>query len=119
MNFFKKLLGQQEARPDWDIKTPAQQPARRKTTADEGPPPVVRQQKEKNPFLDDDALNSMQLEADTVPEDNPYKHANQDDDPENDTRRMKTIQINDSSAVPKGGTYNPYDTGSMRRGWKK
>ena len=119
MNFFKKLLGQEETRTDWDITPAEQRPARRDSTAVNEAPPAVRQPKGDHPFLDDAALDSMNLEADKAPADNPYHHFNRDDELENDTRKMKTIQISDSSDALPGDAYNPYDTGSMRRSWKK
>jgi hypothetical protein len=39
-------------------------------------------------------------------------------DPENDTRKLKTIQIGQADKKPQGSQFNPYDTGSHRRGWK-
>ena len=116
MNFFKKLLGLKETRTDWDITPPEQRP---ESTAAFKAPLAVRPPKGDHPFLDDNALDSMNLETDMAPADNPYHHFNRDDDPENDTRKMKTIQISDSSDALPGDAYNPYDTGSMRRSWKK
>ena len=119
MKFLNKLLGKDEERPTWEITPSADRPARKQATALDEPPPAVTAQDGKNPFLDDDSLGNMQLEADASPEDNPYQTHSWQDDPENDTRKMKAIQIDKKSTGPSGDSYNPYDTGSMTRGWKK
>lgn len=118
MKFFKNLLGKPEETPTWDIKPSSERPAPRKETVFNEPLPST-QPKEKDPFLDDERLDSMHLEADAVPEDNPYKTPTWLDDMDNDTRKLKTIQIGEKSEQPADSKYNPYDTGSIRRGWKK
>jgi hypothetical protein len=120
MKFIKTLLGKQDETPTpkWDIKTPSEHPTPRKETVFEEQLPS-KQPKEKNPFLDDEALDAFALEADAVPEDNPYQTLTWEQDLDNDTRKMKTIQIGEKSEKPTDSQYNPYDTGSMRRGWKK
>jgi hypothetical protein len=118
MKFIKNLLGKQDDTPTWDIKPQAERPASRKETVFDEPLPSTKP-KEKDLFLDDEKLDTMQLEADAEPEDNPYQTMSWEEDLENDTRKMKTIQIGDKSDKPVDNKYNPYDTGSMRRGWKK
>ncbi len=118
MKFIKNLLGKQEETPKWDIKPSSQRPAPRKETAfDESLPPL--QPKEKDPFLDDERLASIQLEADAVPEDNPYQSHSWQDELDSDTRKLKTIQIQEKSEKPVGSQNNPYDVGSVESGWKK
>ena len=119
MKFINKLLGKDEARPTWEVKPSAERPARKQATALDEPPPAVSSKNEKNPFLDDDSLGSMQLESDASPEANPYQSHNWQDDPENDTRKMKASQVDKDPGVLPNNAYNPYDTGSMKRGWKK
>ena len=118
MKFFKNLLGKQDETPTWDIKPPTERPVSRKETTFDEPLPSTKP-KEKDPFLDDEMLDTMQLEADAVPEDNPYQTHSWEQDLDNDTRKLKTIQVGEKSEKPVDSQYNPYDTGSMRRGWKK
>ncbi len=120
MKFIKNLLGKQEETPKWDIKPSSKRPAPRKETAFDEPLPSLKP-KEKNPFLDDEQLDSIQLEADAVPEDNPYQSQSHSwqDELDNDTRKLKTIQIQEKSEKPVGRQNNPYDVGSVESGWKK
>lgn len=118
MKFFKTLLGKEEETPTWDIKPPAERPASRKKTVFDEPLPSQKT-KEKDPFLDDEMLDTMKLEAEAVPEDNPYDTLTWEQGLDNDTRKMKTIQIGEKTDKPVDSQYNPYDTGSMKRGWKK
>jgi hypothetical protein len=121
MKFLDKLMGKvPEEIPTWDIKPaserPVPKPRQSKAAVDA---PVVKPKKEPNPFLDDAALDTMTLEVPSGPEDNPYATHTWEQDPENDTRKMRAIQIGDKTEKKPGGEFNPYDTGKMRRGWKK
>ena len=71
--------------------------------------------------LDDPMLDTMSLEVDDLDlsEDNPYRSNTWEFNPDNDTRRLRTIQIGTATEKQSGGNFNPYDTGKMRRGWKK
>jgi hypothetical protein len=143
MKFVRKLLGKPEPKPTWDIKPAEDRPAPR-----EREPEVVEQvldvspevdpwetsaneftttelgrmdelpQEEKHPWLDDETLDTIQLEASDLPEDI-YNSGGWDQTFENDTRRLKTIQIGSNTDHDATGAFNPYDTGSMRKGWKK
>ena len=121
MKFLDKLLGKSpEEIPTWDITPESERPApkarRTKATMDA---PAIQPKKELNPFLDDAALDTMTLEAPTIPEDNPYATHTWEQDLENDTRKMRSIQIGDKTEKKPGSDFNPYDTGKMKRGWKK
>ncbi len=118
MKLIKRLLGQPEETPQWDIKPPTERPAARKQSSfEESPKPAS--EKEKNPFLDDEMLDTIQLEAEAIPDDNPYQTHTWEQDLENDTRKLKTIQIGKATEKKPQSEFNPYDTSSMRRGWKK
>jgi len=119
MKFVNKLLGRSDEPPKWDIKPPAERPAaRKKVEAFEEPLPS-QQPQVKDPFLDDELLDNIQLEDDISPEDNPYQTHTWEQDLENDTRKLKTIQIGEATEQQAESKFNPYDTGAMRRGWKK
>ena len=119
MKFLKKLMGQEEkATPQWDIKPPSERPAPRKAMVFDEPLPSEQPPKEKDPFLDDEFLDTMTLEPDAIPEDNPYATTTWETQMENDTRKLKTVQIGEKTEKPAGSEFNPYDTGKMRRGWK-
>ena len=118
MKFIKSLLGKGDETPTWDIKAPSERPASRKETVFDEVLPSGKP-KEKDPFLDDEMLDTMKLEADAIPEDNPYETLTWEQELDNDTRKMKTIQIGEKTDKPTDSQYNPYDTGSMKRGWKK
>ena len=121
MKFLDKLLGKvPEEIPTWDITPESERPApkaRRPKAAMDAP--SIQPKKEPNPFLDDAALDTMTLEAPIIPEDNPYATQTWEQDPENDTRKMRSIQIGDKTEKKPGSDFNPYDTGKMKRGWKK
>ena len=121
MKFLDKLLGRApEETPTWDIKPAAERPVPKphkpKVTMDG---PTAKPNREPNPFLDDAALDTMTLEAPTIPEDNPYATHTWEQDPENDTRKMRSIQVGGKTEKKAGSDFNPYDTGKMKRGWKK
>ena len=118
MKFFKKLAGTEEKKPQWDIKPTGEKPAPRKNTAAEEPPPS-EVKREKNPFLDDAHLDTMSLQADDLAMEDPYQTNSWEQAFENDTRKMKSIQIDKGGKGADGNDYNPYDTGSLKRGWKK
>jgi hypothetical protein len=121
MKFLKSLLGKESEKvPTWNIRPASERPAPkpRKVSADALPEPAPAK-KESNPFFDDEALNALQLEADAIPDDNPYSTYTWEQDLENDTRKLKTIQIGEKTEKKPGSEFNPYDTGQMRRGWKK
>jgi hypothetical protein len=115
MKFIKNLLGIDDNTPKLAVRAPAARKRKATATAttEDGPAP---QPKAKDPFLDDAKMNDMSLEADVVPEGNPYLSKSWEDKLEDDTRKLRTIQTTDKTDKPVD--YNPYDTGSMRRGWK-
>lgn len=121
MKFFKSLLGKEpEKAPTWDIRPASERPAPKPRAAKAEPlPDQLPAKKESNPFFDDEALNALQLESDAIPDDNPYSTYTWEQDLENDTRKLKTIQIGEKTEKKPGSEFNPYDTGQMRRGWKK
>ncbi len=119
MKFLKTLLGQEEKTPTWDIKPPEERPAPRKRLVDEEPPPPAAKKQESDSIFADHELSSFEIEADAIPDDNPYQTYSWEKDPENDTRKLKTIQISEKSDAPTEDQFNPYDTGTLRRGWKK
>jgi hypothetical protein len=120
MKFIKKLMGQVDNEtPEWDIKPPSERPIARKTTNFDEPLPTKKTPKDDHPFLGDDFTDTMTLEPESIPEDNPYQTYTWEQDPENDTRKLRTIQIGDKTEKPADAKFNPYDTGKMRRGWKK
>ena len=137
MKFIKKLMGKDERRaPQWDIKPAAERPEPRKPSAadDSGElrvaaarsagqavprPQPQAPRKEKNPFLDDEMLDTMSLVADDLVEENPYATQSLEQLFESETKRLRTLQIDEKELAKSGGNFNPYDTGSMRRGWKR
>jgi hypothetical protein len=133
MKLFKKLMGKHEPEtPTWDIKPAGERPTPRtapKTdnadavavaTAPTVPRPQAKQPaKEKNPFLDDEMLDTMSLVADDLIEEDPFATQSLEQIFDGDSRRLRNTPI--SKAAPKKAQEqnNPYDTGSMHRGWKK
>ena len=73
---------------------------------------------EPNPFLDDKMLDTIQLEAETLHEDNSYQTHSWEMDPENDTRKLRTIPFDQIEEKRTDADSNPYDTGEHRRSWK-
>ena len=122
MKFFKSMLGQKEPKrpepPKWDIKPPTERPAPKKRMTPAELPAGAQKDKEKSIW--DDALDTIQLEQEDLPGvDDPYQTCGWQMDPENDTRRLRTIQIGEATDKAVEGQHNPYDTGSHRRSWKK
>ncbi|MCP4091018.1 MAG: hypothetical protein GY746_14695 [Gammaproteobacteria bacterium] len=118
MNFIKTLLGKEKKKPTWEIKSPTEPPAsRKKPIFDESLPSQVR--KGNNPFLDDNMLDTIELEAEAAREANPYNTLSWEQELDNDTRKLKTTQIDKETDKPTDSQYNPYNTSSIRRGWKK
>jgi hypothetical protein len=123
MKFLKSLLGKKEVAttPTWDIKPQGNLPAPKPKDDQaklETPAKTTKTKKEVNPFLDDPALDTMSFEKEAGPDDNPYATFTWEQDPENDTRKMRTIQIGEKTEKKTSGDFDPYDTGKMRRGWK-
>lgn len=136
MKILKSLFGKEQPQtPSWDIKPPAERPAPRvrrdmeptvplehAAATTEAPGPQNPQKKaEPNPFLDDPMLDTMSLEADDLnfPESDPYQTSTWEMDPDNDTRKLRTFQSGNGADKDKRNAFNPYDTGKMKRGWKK
>ena len=123
MKFIKQLFGKKEAKPTtWDIKSPAERPEPRARVTDstQNSQPIVTK-KEPNPFLDDPMLDTMSLAIDDigpVPED-PYQTNGWKQDPNSDIRKLKAIPFGQQTENSPNARFNPYDTGKMRRGWKK
>jgi len=124
MKFLKQLFGKQdeEKPPTWDIKSPAERPEpRARATGQTYDSLPVAPKKEPNPFLDDPMLDTMSLEVDSdgpAPED-PYQTNSWKFDPNSDTRKLKTIPFGQQTESSPKARFNPYDTGKMRRSWKK
>ena len=121
MKFLKSLFHKEVEKqpPTWDIKPPAEraEPRARGTEVQQAP---AQKKKTPNPFLDDPMLDTISLELDeTVVEENPYQTSSWKLDPDNDTRKLKTITLGEQTDKPAKNPFNPYDTGKMRRGWKK
>ena len=122
MKILKNLFGKEETQhpPKWDIKPPAErrEPRKSQVLQEEFPQP---KKAEPDPFLDDPMLDTMSLEADEIEalDDNPYQTNTWDFDPDNDTRRLRHSQIGEQANKKSGSEFNPYDTGKMRRGWKR
>jgi hypothetical protein len=126
MKFLKSLLGKEkEETPTWQVRPASERPAVRqrkplqveKNRATEAPKPP---KKDPNPFLDDPMLDTMSLEVDLrSEEDNPYSTHSWATSPENDTRKLKTVQIGAKTEKDGSADFNPYDTGKMRRSWKR
>jgi hypothetical protein len=121
MKFLRALFGKEpEETPTWKIRPPSERPPPKpRRPAPVAEDPTARKKSEPNPFLDDTALDTMTLESPVIPEDNPYATHTWEQDPENDTRKMRTVQIGEKTEKKPGSEFNPYDTGKMRRGWKK
>jgi hypothetical protein len=124
MKFLKSLFRKEADKqqpPTWDIKTPAERiEPRVRDTEVKLPPAPGQKKKDPNPFLDDPMLDTISLEMEaTVVEENPYQTSSWKLDPDNDTRKLKTITMGEQTDKPTKNPFNPYDTGKMRRGWKK
>ena len=124
MGIFKSLFGgKSESEPTWDIKPASERPAAwtedKSAKRDTDAPAPKAPAEEPNPFLDDKMLDTMQLEAETLHEDNPYETHSWEMDPQNDTRKLRTIQSGKVEKKDEDAVFNPYDTGEHRRGWKK
>ncbi len=124
MSILKSLFGKKDepTTPTWDIKPRAERAVKPKPRSNvTEPPPVPEAKKERNPFLDDPMLDTMSLQVDDLdfPEDNPYGTNTWELDPDNETRKLRTIQIGSGTEKKQDSDFNPYDTGKMRRGWKK
>jgi len=126
MKFLKSLLGKdKDETPAWKIRPAAERPPRRRSEplpgANGGKSPAPKApKKDPNPFLDDPMLDTMTLEVDLLSdEDNPYSTHSWAKEPENETRKLKTIQIGSKTEKKATGDFNPYDTGKMRRSWKR
>lgn len=123
MSILKSLFGKKEVTtPTWDIKPREERdvaPKPRQSFVEPPPPPEAK--KEPNPFLDDPMLDTMTLEVDDLDlsEDNPYRTNTWEFDPDNETRKLRTIPVGSAAEKKPGSEFNPYDTGKMRRGWKK
>lgn len=112
MGIFKILFRKQSG---WNVTPESERPDA--WSKPEAPAPRT-QEDGPNPFLDDEMLDTIQLEADTQHEDNPYQTHSWEMDPENDTRKLRTIQFNQIEEKVAEEVFNPYDTGEHRRGWK-
>jgi hypothetical protein len=133
MKFLKSLLGKNQDRdeaPDWNIRPPSERPPARRggalpvanagnaNSADKAA--ANKEKKAPDPFLDDPMLDTMSLEVDLLSdEDNPYSTHSWAKDPENETRKLKTIQIGAKTEKSAAADFNPYDTGKMRKTWKR
>ena len=129
MKFVKKLLGKPEPVPTWDITPASDRPAPRAHKAEpEVETPVVAKSNDpfsqlskdtENPWLDDVMLDTIQLEVDDLTDDDVYQTNSWEENFENDTRKLKTVAFGKKTEKNTAAEFNPYDTGSMRRSWKK
>jgi hypothetical protein len=131
MKFLKSLLGKdKDETPTWDIKPPSERPPARRgkslPVANAGPKAAhannapTKPKKDPHPFMDDPMLDTMTLEVDlTADDDDPYSTHSYTTGLENENRRLKTIQIGTKTEKKASADFNPYDTGKMRRSWKK
>ena len=128
MKFLKSLLGKNKDKdetPTWEIRPPSERPPSRRgrslsvaNTGAEATPKTVK--KDPHPFMDDPMLDTMTLEVDlSSNEDDPYSTHSWAKGLENETRKLKTIQIGEKTEKKISDSFNPYDTGKMRRSWKK
>jgi hypothetical protein len=121
MKFLKSLLGIQPAEPPvWDIKPQSERPVAKK--ADAAKENVLPSGKaagldDDNPFMDE-ALDTIQLEAEDTGDDDPYQTHTWQMDQRDDTRSMKAVDLGTKTDKSAPAKFNPYDTGSNRRGWK-
>jgi hypothetical protein len=120
MSIFKTLFGRKPATESgWAVKPAAERPAAWDQEDQVALQDALKStQHEPNPFLDDKMLDTIQLEADTTHEDNPYQTHSWEMDPENDTRKLRTIPIGKIEQESADTDGNPYATGEHRRGWK-
>jgi hypothetical protein len=128
MKFLKSLLGKDKDKdesPAWKVRPASERPAgrpRQPLQVDKPPREDVPQQPKKapDPFLDDPMLDTMTLEVDlSSADDNPYATNSWATTQENETRKLKTIQIGAKTEKDGAADFNPYDTGKMRRSWKR
>jgi hypothetical protein len=126
MKFLKSLLGKDKAEtPTWDIKPPSERPPARRgnslPVANAGTKATpAKPKKDPHPFMDDPMLDTMTLEVDlTADDDDPYSTHSYTTGLENENRKLKTIQIGTKTEKKASADFNPYDTGKMRRSWKK
>ena len=126
MKFLKSLLGKDKDEPPaWKVRPASERPTVRprqpvqvdkSRRADVPPQP----KKEPDPFLDDPMLDTMTLEVDlSSADDDPYSTNSWATSQESETRKLKTIQIGAKTEKDSSGNFNPYDTGKMRRSWKR
>jgi hypothetical protein len=120
MKFLKSILSMKPAEPPvWDIKPQSDQPVAKKPAAPAKlPSGKASGLDEDSPFMDE-ALDTIQLEVDDFTDDDPYQTHTWEMDRENDTRTLKTIPVGTKTEKGADEKFNPYDTGSNRRGWKK
>ena len=130
MKFLKSLLGKDKAEtPTWDINPVAERPPVRRgkalpvanadikaTPANKSP---EKPNKEPHPFMDDPMLDTLSLEVDLTVDDDPYSTHSWTTGLENENRKLKTIQIGTKTEKKASADFNPYDTGKLRRSWKK
>jgi hypothetical protein len=135
MKLLKSLLGKdKDEKPTWNIMPPSKRPPARRTKTtpvantdvnpvaqNTGPatPDSTASKKEPHPFMDDPMLDTMTLEVDLTTDDDPYSTHSWTTGLENETRKLKTIQVGTKSEKKPSADFNPYDTGKIRRSWKK
>ena len=122
MSFIKSLFKRKpETEPTWDVTPASERPAAWSEPKPQAelPPAADYQKEERNPFLDDEALDTIQLEAEDVPVNDPYSTNAFETDFESDTRKLRTIAFSTAEKKSESDEFNPYDTGKQpRRGWK-
>ncbi len=135
MKFLKSLLGKdKDEKPTWDIRPASERPpAKRAQTTPVAKTDInsvvqntapatadsIAPKKGPHPFMDDPMLDTLSLKVDSTTDDDPYSTYSWATDLENDTRKLKTIQVGTKTEKKPSADFNPYDTGKMRRSWKK
>ena len=103
MDFLKKIFRKESGPPKWDVKPPSQRPAPRVRQADDDGDTAVATQKPAKPepkladgqepdlYLNDTGSMSLELEAEAIPEDNPYESRSSDDTRQKDQRAIFSL----------------------------
>lgn len=117
MKLLKSLFGNRADKPGLNFLPPAERPAPRSRPPEEDTLPMPARP-EPNPFLDDPELN-IELAEETLDQLDPYQSHSWKLRPDSDTRKLKALAIGKQTDKSSDGKFNPYDTGTSRRGWKK
>ena len=121
MKFLRRLLGKQpDTLPSWEV-TPAElrpPPRGRAAQADPEAPPTAKKPATDNPFLNE-AFSGFELESDgEESHDDPYSSQSWKVSKNDESRKLKALNIGCKTERPDPEDFNPYDTGVFKRGWK-